>query len=89
MPTSNWITVDFQFNPKMNRKLVFDLAAAGWVGRREDALFLGPPGSGKSHCAQAIATLLSSKATACCIAKLTRCWRNWPMPTLDGSANST
>jgi len=45
---------DFQFNPKMNRKLVFDLAAAGWVGRREDALFLGPPGSGKSHCAQAI-----------------------------------
>ncbi len=45
---------DFQFNPKMNRKLVFDLAAAGWVGRREDALFLGPPGSGKSHIAQAV-----------------------------------
>src|SRR5664279_1614044 len=45
---------DFQFNPKMNRSLVFDLATAGWVGRREDALFLGPPGSGKSHCAQAI-----------------------------------
>jgi DNA replication protein DnaC len=34
---------DFQFNPKMNRSLVFDLATAGWVGRREDALFLGPP----------------------------------------------
>ena len=45
---------DFAFNPKMNRNLVFDLATAGWVGRREDALFLGPPGSGKSHCAQAI-----------------------------------
>ena len=29
---------DFQFNPKMNRSLVFDLAAAGWVGRREDAV---------------------------------------------------
>ena len=38
----------------MNRNLVFELATAGWVGRREDALFLGPPGSGKSHCAQAI-----------------------------------
>jgi DNA replication protein DnaC len=47
-------TFDFQFNPKMNRSLVFDLATAGWVGRREDALFIGPPGSGKSHCAQAI-----------------------------------
>jgi len=45
---------DFQFNPKMNRAMVFDLATAGWVGKREDALFLGPPGSGKSHCAQAI-----------------------------------
>ena len=45
---------DFQFNPKMNYALVFDLATAAWVGRREDALFLGPPGSGKSHLAQAI-----------------------------------
>ena len=45
---------DFQFNPKMNRNLVFELATANWVGKREDALFLGPPGSGKSHCAQAI-----------------------------------
>jgi len=45
---------DFQFNPKLNRALVFDLASAGWIGRREDALFLGPPGDGKSHLAQAI-----------------------------------
>jgi DNA replication protein DnaC len=45
---------DFQFNPKMNRSLVFDLATAGWIQRREDALFNGPPGSGKSHLAQAI-----------------------------------
>jgi hypothetical protein len=26
----------------MNRSLVFDLATAAWIGRREDALFLGP-----------------------------------------------
>jgi DNA replication protein DnaC len=45
---------DFQFNARMNRNLVFELATANWVGKREDALFLGPPGSGKSHCAQAI-----------------------------------
>jgi DNA replication protein DnaC len=30
------------------------LATAAFVGRREDALFLGPPGTGKSHLAQAI-----------------------------------
>ena len=45
---------DFNFNPKLNRSLVFDLATAAFIGRREDALFLGPPGTGKSHLAQAI-----------------------------------
>ena len=45
---------DFHFNPKMNRSLVFDLATCGFIGRREDALFLGPGGTGKSHLAQAI-----------------------------------
>ena len=45
---------DFTFNPKMNRSLVFDLAAGGFIAKREDALFLGPGGTGKSHLAQAI-----------------------------------
>jgi len=45
---------DFSFNPKMNRSLVFDLATCGFIARREDALFLGPGGTGKSHLAQAI-----------------------------------
>src|ERR1700736_529879 len=45
---------DFTFNPKMNRSLVFDLATATFIGKREDALFLGPGGTGKSHLAQAI-----------------------------------
>lgn len=45
---------DFTFNPKMNRSLVFDLATCGFIAKRDDALFLGPGGSGKSHLAQAI-----------------------------------
>jgi DNA replication protein DnaC len=45
---------DFNFNKKMNRSMVFDLATAAFIGRREDSLFLGPPGTGKSHLAQAI-----------------------------------
>lgn len=47
-------TFDFTFNPKMNRSLIFDLATAAFIDRREDALFLGPGGTGKSHLAQAI-----------------------------------
>ena len=45
---------DFDFNKKMNRSLVFDLATGAFIARHEDALFLGPPGTGKSHLAQAI-----------------------------------
>src|SRR5213080_3880103 len=45
---------DFTFNKKMNRSLVFDLATANFIAKHEDALFLGPPGTGKSHLAQAI-----------------------------------
>src|ERR1700687_6163157 len=33
---------DFTFNPKMNRSLIFDLAACAFIGRREEALFLWP-----------------------------------------------
>lgn len=45
---------DFNFNPKMNRSLVFDLATGTFIAKHEDALFLGPGGTGKSHLAQAI-----------------------------------
>jgi DNA replication protein DnaC len=46
---------DFDFNKKINRRLVFELATGQFITRREDALFLGAPGTGKSHLAQAIA----------------------------------
>jgi len=45
---------DFNFNKKMNRSLIFELATANFIARREDALFLGPPGTGKSHLSQAL-----------------------------------
>jgi len=45
---------DFTFNKKLNRSLIFDLATAGFIAKHEDVLFLGPPGTGKSHLAQAI-----------------------------------
>jgi DNA replication protein DnaC len=45
---------DFEFNKKLNRHLVFELATGRFVTQHEDGLFLGPPGTGKSHLAQAI-----------------------------------
>jgi len=45
---------DFDFNKKMHRALIHELATGRFIQQREDALFLGPPGTGKSHLAQAI-----------------------------------
>ena len=48
---------DFTFNKKMNRSLIYELATARFIAQREDALFLGPPGTGKSHLAYSSASL--------------------------------
>jgi DNA replication protein DnaC len=53
-PDRSLDSFDFDFNRKMNRALVYELATARFVAQREDALLLGPPGTGKSHLAQAI-----------------------------------
>lgn len=45
---------DFDFNKKMNRRIVYELAAGHFIDKHDDVLFLGPPGTGKSHLARAI-----------------------------------
>jgi DNA replication protein DnaC len=45
---------DFDFNKKMDRHLVFELATGRFINQHEDVVFLGPPGAGKSHLAQAL-----------------------------------
>ena len=45
---------DWRFNPSVKRKPIYDLAAGHFIRERKDVLFIGPPGVGKSHLAQAI-----------------------------------
>ena len=45
---------DFSFNPSIKKSLVFELATSRFVQEKRDVLFLGPPGTGKSHLAQCI-----------------------------------
>jgi DNA replication protein DnaC len=47
-------TFDFGFNPNINRAQIYQLATCAFVRERRDVLFVGPPGVGKSHLAQAI-----------------------------------
>lgn len=45
---------DFSFNPSIRRKAIYDLATCRFIRECRDVLFLGPPGTGKSHLVQAI-----------------------------------
>lgn len=45
---------DWQFNPSIKKKQIFDLASCRFIRECRDCLFLGPPGTGKSHLVQAI-----------------------------------
>jgi DNA replication protein DnaC len=45
---------DWQFNPSIKRKQVYELASGRFIREARDCLWLGPPGTGKSFLCQAI-----------------------------------
>lgn len=45
---------DWRFNPGIPRKEIYNLAAGQFIRQATDVLFIGPPGVGKTHLAQAI-----------------------------------
>lgn len=45
---------DFLFNPKVPKAKIIDLATCGYIARKENILFVGQSGVGKSHLAQAL-----------------------------------
>jgi len=45
---------DFGFNTEIKRSAIFELASCHFIREKRDVLFIGPPGVGKSHLAQAI-----------------------------------
>lgn len=45
---------DWTFNPKIPKAKILDLASSRFILQRHNAIFIGPPGTGKSHLAHAL-----------------------------------
>lgn len=45
---------DFSFNESIQRSQIYELATCRFIADANDVLFIGPPGVGKSHLAQAL-----------------------------------
>ena len=76
---------DFNFNKKMNRSLVFELATGTFIARHEDALFSRPARERQKPLgAKPSAKRSSSRGIASSTAKPTPCWKR--SPTLPSTA---
>lgn len=76
---------DFDFNKKIDRHLVFELATGRFITAHEDALFLGRPGTGKSHLAQAIGQAVIAQGHRVCYREAHVLLEEVVDATLDGT----
>jgi len=60
---------DFAARPSVNKPLLLDLARGDYLTKRENVLFVGPSGTGKTHLATALGM------AACAQGKRVRFWR--------------
>jgi DNA replication protein DnaC len=52
---------DFEFQPKLNKRLIMDLATMEFMRHKESILFIGDCGTGKSHLSRSLALIACEK----------------------------
>ena len=54
-------TFDWSFNPKINKEKIHEIATLNFIANNQICLFLGQPGTGKTHLALAIGVLAANR----------------------------
>jgi DNA replication protein DnaC len=75
---------DFAFQTSIRRDTVLHLGQLDFLAGRENIVLLGPPGTGKSHLAIAIAIRACLTGTASHSAPRPNGSRSWPTPRAQG-----
>ena len=88
-PDRSLDTFDFDFNKKLNRALIHELATGRFIAQREDALFLGPPGTGEEPSCSGHRPRRDPAGLSRPIVKRTHSSRNSPTPSAMGHARRT
>src|SRR6185437_15513035 len=60
---------DFSFQPSIKREQIDSLHTLGFVERKENVIFLGPPGVGKTHLAISLAIAAAESGAGCTTAR--------------------
>jgi DNA replication protein DnaC len=74
---------DFDARPSVNKPLVLELARGDYLDQRQNVLFVGNSGTGKTHLATGLAVI------ACAQGKRVRFWRVTELITTVGSQGRT
>lgn len=57
---------DFSFQPSIHKRQIDELATMRFVENAENIVFLGPPGVGKTHLANALGTVAAKNRYSTC-----------------------
>lgn len=72
---------DYEAQPSLDQEQIRELATCRWIAHGDTVLFLGPPGTGKTHWPSAWAARRSARITTCSSSRRRRWWQCWPRRT--------
>ncbi len=80
---------DFEHARGLKRDTIAHLGTLDFVTARDNVVFLGPPGTGKTHLAVGLAIRACQPATACCSPPPHNGWHGSPKRTRPGASTKS